>query len=240
MDEPVTLLAHLVPRLTTRVEDAATDALSFILNGSEACRRALDHVLQDGEFAPEPIARVETQVTYDDGSRPDMLGYDRDGTKRLVVEAKFWAAIQPSQPKGYIDHLDAPGPGVLLFIAPASLDGYGCYFAFADTDGYAYLCVNFVLWTLRGDTPLWLLISDRVSIKREKLRDRRPAPMDIRGLTYLSKSSDYNTSVPVYLKTGVEYDEVVADAVEQIAEIAGMTDKASDRPEESMVDTTET
>ena len=120
MDEPVTLLAHLVPRLTTQVEDAATDSLAFILNGSPACRRSLDHVLQDGESAPEPIARVETQVTYDDGSRPDMVGYGESGAKRLVVEAKFWAALQPAQPRGYIGQLDAPGPGVLLFIAPES------------------------------------------------------------------------------------------------------------------------
>lgn len=120
MDDAGTLLAHLVPRLTTQVEDAATDALGFILNKSAPCRVALDHLLRDADFAPEPITRVETQVTYSDGSRPDMVGYDRSGAKRLVVEAKFWAVLQPAQPRGYIEQLDAPGPGVLLFIAPES------------------------------------------------------------------------------------------------------------------------
>lgn len=120
MAEELTLLAHLVPRLTTCVEDAATDALGFILNKSAPCRVALDHLLRDGDLALEPIARVETQVTYKDGSRPDMVGYDRSGAKRLIVESKFWASLQPAQPRGYFEQLDEGGPGVLLFIAPAS------------------------------------------------------------------------------------------------------------------------
>ena len=120
MAENATLLAYLVPRLTSRVEDAATDTLAFILNKSAACRGALDCLLQDGDAAPEPIARVETQVTYQDGSRPDMVGYDRKETKRLVVEAKFWASLQESQASGYFRQLEETGPGVLLFIAPHS------------------------------------------------------------------------------------------------------------------------
>lgn len=380
MDEPVTLLAHLVPRLTIQVEDAATDALAFILNRSAACRRALDHVLQDDEFAPEPIARVETQVTYDDGSRPDMLGYDPDGTKRLVVEAKFWAALQPAQPRGYIEQLDAPGPGVLLFIAPASRidtlwteihrrmeidggtksesakqgsqlaelprtpdqirrarivdsdgrpsdkrllligwtrllesmaaaivddpqtasdirqlrglaaqqdeeafqpihsdefgltlprrirglnnlidrvietgrtqgwittkgaratphrDGYGRYFRFTGADGFAFLCVQFSLWTSSRETPLWLLISDGTPVDREKLNARRPPPVDVRGSTWPSTVSDYNTGVPIHLKTAVEYDEVLDDVIRQIREVRDLVDGTGTSPEETTAD----
>ena len=36
MDSESSLLAYLVPRLTSRGEDTATDALAFILNKSEA------------------------------------------------------------------------------------------------------------------------------------------------------------------------------------------------------------
>ena len=93
MAQEPTLLAHLVPRLTSQVEDAATDALAFILNKSEACRVALDRFIWDGDRGPEPITRVETQVTYEDGSRPDMVGYDQSGSKRLLVESKFWATL---------------------------------------------------------------------------------------------------------------------------------------------------
>ena len=120
MAEDTTLLAYLVPRLTGRVEDTATDALAFILNKSAACRAALDRLLQDTAFNPEPIAKVETQVTYQDGSRPDMVGYGRSSAKRLVVESKFWASLQKDQASGYFRQLQEPGPGVLLFIAPDS------------------------------------------------------------------------------------------------------------------------
>lgn len=120
MAEVTTLLAYLVPRLTNRVEDAATDSLAFILNKSAPCLRALDRLLQDGDFSPEPISEVQTQVTYEDGSRPDMAGYDRAGLKRLVVEAKFWASLGQWQASGYFGQLEEAGPGVLLFIAPDS------------------------------------------------------------------------------------------------------------------------
>lgn len=120
MAEEPTLLAHLAPRLTSQVEDAATDALAFILNNSEACRAVLDDLLRDGGFEPEPIERVETQVTYEDGSRPDMVGYDGTGGKRLLVESKFWASLLQGQASGYFGQWEEDGPGVLLFIAPNS------------------------------------------------------------------------------------------------------------------------
>ena len=120
MTQEPTLLAHLVPRLTSQVEDAATDALAFILNKSEACRGVLDDLLRDEDFEPEPITRVETQVTYEDGSRPDMVGYDPSGAKRLLVESKFWASLLEGQASGYFGQLEEEGPGVLLFIAPDS------------------------------------------------------------------------------------------------------------------------
>lgn len=120
MTQERTLLAHLVPRITSRVEDAATDALAFILNRSEACRGALDGFIRADNFEIEPITRFETQVTYEDGSRPDMVGYDESGSKRLLVESKFWASLLEGQVSGYFTQLEKHGPGVLLFIAPDS------------------------------------------------------------------------------------------------------------------------
>ena len=110
------VLAYLVPRLTSGVEDAATEALAFILNRSAPCRGALDGLLREEGFTVEPIVRVETQVTAPDGSRPDMVGYDQGGAKRLLVESKFWAGLQERQANAYLDQAEAPG--VLLFIAP--------------------------------------------------------------------------------------------------------------------------
>ena len=118
MADESSLLAYLVPRLTSRGEDTATEALAFILNKSKTCRRALDSLLSEQDFDLEPITRFKTQVTHEDGSRPDMVGYDSEDHKRLLVESKFWAALLPGQVSGYLDQLDEPG--VLLFIAPAT------------------------------------------------------------------------------------------------------------------------
>ena len=121
MTEKTTLLAHLASKnYIERGEDAATDALAFILNESPECLGALNDLLRDGGFDLEPIAWVKTQVTDKDGSRPDMNGYDRNNGKRLVVEVKFWAALGRGQANCYFDQIDEDSPGVLLFIAPDS------------------------------------------------------------------------------------------------------------------------
>ncbi len=122
MPEEFTLLAYLVPRLTNRVEDTATDALAFILNKSSDCRDVLGMLLREGEgtYDLDALTRFETQVTYKDGSRPDMVGYDQGGEKRLLVESKFWATLLEGQASGYFSQLEDAGPGVLLFIAPAT------------------------------------------------------------------------------------------------------------------------
>lgn len=118
-DDATTLLAHLVPKLTLQVENAATDALGYVLNKSATSREVLTDLLGEGGF-DVPIVRVETQVTYEDGSRPDMAGYDENGAKRLLVESKFWASLLSGQVSGYLRQLDASGPSALLFIAPGA------------------------------------------------------------------------------------------------------------------------
>ena len=120
MSDNSSLMAYLVPRLTNQVENAATDALAYILNRSAESMQALNDLLREGGFAIEPIARVETQVTYEDGSRPDMAGYDARQLKRLLVEVKFWHALTDDQASGYARQFDSPGPAVLMFIAPES------------------------------------------------------------------------------------------------------------------------
>ena len=88
MAEATTLLAYLVPRLTNRVEDAATDSLAFILNKSAPCRRALDRLLQDGDFSP------------DDGKLRAVQG---------LTDAPVVSSI-PQAFRDVIDELDFPPP----------------------------------------------------------------------------------------------------------------------------------
>ena len=117
MADRYTLLGYLVPRITGQLEDAATEAVAYILNSSTEAMGALNDLLQHGGFEIEPITRVRTQVGYDD-SRPDMTGYDKDGVKRLLVESKFGAPLLEGQASDYIQVLDQPGPAILMFISP--------------------------------------------------------------------------------------------------------------------------
>lgn len=118
MPDDDTLLAYLVPKLTSGVEDAATDALAYILNKSEACRDALVALVTDDEFSLDPVVRVRTQAVRDDKSRLDLVGYDSDGSERIIVESKFGATLLDGQASGYLQHLDEAKSGVLLFVAP--------------------------------------------------------------------------------------------------------------------------
>lgn len=112
------LMAHLVPRLTRQVENAATDALAYILNTSDGTMRALNDLLGEGGLAIDPVVRVRAQVTFPDGSIPDMAGYDKNNRLRLLVEAKFWHSLSEDQTVGYGQLLDQSGPATLLLIAP--------------------------------------------------------------------------------------------------------------------------
>ena len=110
-----TLLAYLVPKLTSGVEDAATEALAYILKKSPASRESLADLV--GVDAAD-IARVETQVMAEDGSWPDLVCFDAHNEKRIIVEAKFWAGLTDNQPNAYIGQLPGSGRSALLFITP--------------------------------------------------------------------------------------------------------------------------
>ena len=110
-----TLLAHLAWKLSNRHEDIAVEALGFILR-SDATRETLRQVLSDGGANIGPIARVATQVSGEEGTRPDLVGWDQGGDESVLIEAKFWASLTGNQPNAYLNRL-APG-NALLVVAP--------------------------------------------------------------------------------------------------------------------------
>ena len=120
MAEDRSLLAYLVPKITNRREDTATDALAFILNKSEDCRKAFNDLLRGSGYDLDAVGNFQTQVDFGDGHIPDMVGYDEHRNERLIVEAKFWASLRHGQTKGYFCHLEKSGTGVLLYIAPGA------------------------------------------------------------------------------------------------------------------------
>ncbi len=114
-----TLLAKLAPLFGPQTENLAVEALGHILSGSEAARRALSAVVRAGGAEIGEVAQVRTQATGEDGARPDLVGLDKSGQERLLIEAKFWAGLTENQPIGYLKRLDAKaGSSALLFVAP--------------------------------------------------------------------------------------------------------------------------
>ncbi len=118
MPESDSLLAYLSPWFTYQTENIAVEALGYILNKSAASLEGLDDVVRTGVKKVEPVAKVRTQVSFQNGIRPDLVGFDENNVGRVFIEAKFWAELTPRQPNAYLDRLPKDGPAVLLFVAP--------------------------------------------------------------------------------------------------------------------------
>ena len=110
-----TLLSHLARNLTARTEDLAVEALGYILGKSPASREFLNSMV--GNDIPR-VVRVATQVIGEDRTRPDLVGFDGHGQERVLIEAKFWAALTENQPNTYLERLPDDDTSLLLFVAP--------------------------------------------------------------------------------------------------------------------------
>ena len=121
MSENDTLLAHLAPRIAGGAENAAVEALAYILKMSESTASAFNDLVSDAAGLPvERCTVFRTQVTVEDNSRPDLVGYDGAREKRVIGEAKFWAPLRDGQARDYLHQLSSAGPSMLLFVEPES------------------------------------------------------------------------------------------------------------------------
>ncbi len=121
MSTNTTLFAHIAPWLTDRIEDVAVEALGYILSNSAEARKALADTLKEGNVDVGPIDRVETWETGSEGEIPDLVCFDRNGVKQVLIEAKFWAPLTKNQPNQYLQQLledRNEKSGALLFVAP--------------------------------------------------------------------------------------------------------------------------
>lgn len=116
------LLAHLAWMLSSRHEDVAVEALGYILK-SAAARKVLEELAGVGGADIGEISSVLTQVGGEDGTRPDLVGFDRNSNECLIIEAKFWAGLTGNQPNAYLERLEASKTDkekTLLFVAPVT------------------------------------------------------------------------------------------------------------------------
>ena len=116
-----TLLAHLAlqKKFSDKYENIAVEALGHILSESDAARHALSDVLRTGGAEVGEIARVKTQASGEEGTRPDLACFDQHNKKRVLIEAKFWAGLTDNQPVAYLEPLPQNQASALLFVAPA-------------------------------------------------------------------------------------------------------------------------
>ena len=118
-----TLLAYMIPSMTNQVEVAATKALAYILTKYEVALEAFNDLVSTTISQPlEPVKRVDVEVAYgsgkDQAGRLDLVGYDKAGAQRVIVEAKFGASISKGQGSGYFCQLPEKDTSVLLFLVP--------------------------------------------------------------------------------------------------------------------------
>ena len=98
----LTMFSHIVSRFTDHTEDVAVEALGYILSRSDSARRALRDMLQvEGLDIPE-LTDAATQVSGEEGDRPDLVVWDRGRAERVLIEAKFWAGLTENQPNAYL------------------------------------------------------------------------------------------------------------------------------------------
>ena len=209
MTENFSLLAHMVPKITPQVENAATEALAYILNRSDSAMQSLNGLLQEDGFPIEPIVRVETQVTYPDGSIPDVVGYDKNNQTRLLVEAKFGAALGQGQAGGYAQLLNQPGRAVLMFLAPdrripvlwATIEKQMKEFSELDDLASAQGVKRArVVWNKPSDTDLRLILTSWVWLidRLEAMEPDRDIRSDLSQLRGLARREDSRVFLPIH------------------------------------------
>ena len=137
------LLAAVAPWLG---ENGAVEAFKYILNKSKVARDSLVNLLGKGGVEIGPLGKANSQVrktipadkgvTKDLQKKviletpaekptrrapviPDLVIRDKRGRECLMVELKFKAGLQDSQPNGYLRLLPDDVPAVLLFVVPS-------------------------------------------------------------------------------------------------------------------------
>ncbi len=118
MAEAQSLLSLIARGYAAGREDAATEALCFILSRSDSARDEFAKFV-GGNGQPLPIARFSTQQLVN-RAYPDMACFDDDDNHVAFVESKFWASLTRRQPVDYWEALPDDRSATLLFLAPAS------------------------------------------------------------------------------------------------------------------------
>lgn len=100
-------------------EKHATDALCYILEHSRTARATLRQFIQQTGVELPSAIHYESQVVCSDGCIPDVVGFDSDGHRHVILDGKFYAKLTSHQPASYVQSLSETAPGIVLFVAPS-------------------------------------------------------------------------------------------------------------------------
>jgi len=117
------LLAHLYPHIKGSQEDIATLSLQYLLAQSEVLNKAFTRLVANSMHVTLPESlQYSCQVvgSGENKERPDMAGFDSNGTELLLCEMKFYASLTENQPNTYLSRLRENGGTGLTFICPAA------------------------------------------------------------------------------------------------------------------------
>ena len=118
MADRESLLGAVARRQADGLEDAAMDALSFILSRRASARSALSEFLQVGAGQPLSVTNVKSKTAVEGGAIAELACSDEHGNVVAFIESIFWGTLTPHQPVTYWQALAADTPAVLLFLAP--------------------------------------------------------------------------------------------------------------------------
>jgi hypothetical protein len=112
------LLGHYYSRIKGSQEDIASEGLAYILNRSPIASEAVRRMVKNECGIDLPDLLFKTQVSGEKLERPDIIGFDEYAKERLIIEAKFWAALTANQPVEYLKRLSGEN-NALMFVCPA-------------------------------------------------------------------------------------------------------------------------
>lgn len=242
------LLAHLAFNFAPHPENLAVEALSHILQRSSSSRVVLERFLIRLGTSIEGPLTFRTQVSDQDGTRPDLVGFDASGNERVFIEAKFWAGLTDQQPAAYLQRLAFKDDALLLFVAPdarvstvwpdillrASSSGFQCVGEETESDG-ATRTIAIEEQTTLAITS-WATILQLMLAETEGLGQLEQAA-DIRQLLGLCQRMDDEAFQPLHSndlgpdipRTILQVNSLVGEAI-QILVSQGNADLTGLRP----------
>lgn len=113
------LFGHIVFNFTSQAENFATEALHYILSNSSPARDGLKRFLVTIDNRLNIDLQFVTQVHEEDGTIPDLVGFDENTDQICILESKFWAGLTDNQPVNYLKRLNPTKPSILLFLVPS-------------------------------------------------------------------------------------------------------------------------